>query len=98
MCRWLKKFRKGRDNMERIRWLGHAGFEIELTNKVVLIDPWLEGNPRAPMKAAGKGRKRCRCDQHRWNCGCEGNKDIDVPRFPFLHLRSTHRLHYKGRG
>jgi len=38
--------------MGKIRWLGHAGFEIELTNKVVLIDPWLDGNPKAPMRAA----------------------------------------------
>ncbi len=29
-----------------IRWLGHSGFSIR-DGKTVLIDPWLEGNPRA---------------------------------------------------
>ncbi len=30
----------------RIRWLGHSGFSIS-DGKTALIDPWLEGNPRA---------------------------------------------------
>lgn len=38
--------------MGKIRWLGHSGFEIELNNKTVLIDPWLSGNPKAAMKAS----------------------------------------------
>ena len=33
--------------MAKIRWLGHAGFEIELDGKIVLVDPWLGGNPKA---------------------------------------------------
>ena len=28
-----------------IIWLGHASFRIELEDQVVLIDPWLTGNP-----------------------------------------------------
>lgn len=28
-----------------IIWLGHAGFRIEIGDQVVLIDPWLYGNP-----------------------------------------------------
>jgi L-ascorbate metabolism protein UlaG (beta-lactamase superfamily) len=36
----------------RIRWLGHSGFEIELANKILLIDPWLTGNPLAAVKAS----------------------------------------------
>ena len=36
--------------MAKIRWLGHAGFEIELNEKVVLVDPWLGGNPKAACK------------------------------------------------
>lgn len=35
-------------NVVKIRWLGHSGFEIELLNKIVLVDPWLDGNPLAP--------------------------------------------------
>ena len=37
--------------MAEIRWLGHAAFEIEIAEKVLLIDPWLEGNPKACKKA-----------------------------------------------
>jgi len=36
--------------MVEIKWLGHAAFEMKIANKVLLIDPWLEGNPRARKK------------------------------------------------
>ena len=36
--------------MARIRWLGHAGFEINFEDKIVLVDPWLNGNPKAACK------------------------------------------------
>ncbi len=29
----------------RITWLGHSGFRIEIAGEVLLVDPWLEGNP-----------------------------------------------------
>ncbi len=29
----------------KITWLGHAGFRIETQGQVLLIDPWLRGNP-----------------------------------------------------
>ena len=29
----------------KITWLGHASFRIEAGNQVLLLDPWLEGNP-----------------------------------------------------
>lgn len=32
----------------RIIWLGHSGFRIEIENAVLLIDPWLTGNPMFP--------------------------------------------------
>ncbi|MEL7092864.1 MAG: metal-dependent hydrolase [Pseudomonadota bacterium] len=28
-----------------IIWLGHASFRIEIADQVLLVDPWLEGNP-----------------------------------------------------
>ncbi|MBX2856920.1 MAG: metal-dependent hydrolase [Rhodobacteraceae bacterium] len=28
-----------------VAWLGHAGFRIETGGQVILIDPWLRGNP-----------------------------------------------------
>jgi len=33
----------------RIRWLGHAAFQIETKEGVLYIDPWLE-NPMSPVK------------------------------------------------
>jgi len=29
----------------KITWLGHSGFRIETSGQVLLIDPWLRGNP-----------------------------------------------------
>ncbi|MCB5199516.1 L-ascorbate metabolism protein UlaG, beta-lactamase superfamily [Loktanella sp. DSM 29012] len=31
-----------------ITWLGHASFRIEIAEAVLLIDPWLNGNPSFP--------------------------------------------------
>ena len=36
----------------KITWLGHSGFRIEIEKAVLLIDPWLTGNPMFP-----KGRR-----------------------------------------
>lgn len=33
----------------KITWLGHAAFRIELADQVLLIDPWLSGNPSFPQ-------------------------------------------------
>jgi L-ascorbate metabolism protein UlaG (beta-lactamase superfamily) len=32
----------------KITWLGHSGFRIEIETAVLLIDPWLDGNPMFP--------------------------------------------------
>ena len=32
----------------KIIWLGHSGFRIEIGQAVLLIDPWLTGNPMFP--------------------------------------------------
>jgi L-ascorbate metabolism protein UlaG (beta-lactamase superfamily) len=29
----------------KITWLGHSGFRIEIAGEVLLVDPWLSGNP-----------------------------------------------------
>ena len=31
-----------------ITWLGHSGFRIEIEKAVLLVDPWLDGNPSCP--------------------------------------------------
>lgn len=42
--------------MATITWLGHASFLIQTaTNKMLVIDPWLEGNPKCPE------------EYHNWN-------------------------------
>ena len=32
----------------KITWLGHSGFRIEIGNQVLLVDPWMSGNPVFP--------------------------------------------------
>lgn len=32
----------------QITWLGHSGFRIEIEGAVILVDPWLTGNPMFP--------------------------------------------------
>lgn len=32
----------------KITWLGHSGFRIEIGDQVLLVDPWLIGNPMFP--------------------------------------------------
>lgn len=32
----------------KLTWLGHSGFRLEIENAVILIDPWLSGNPVFP--------------------------------------------------
>ena len=34
----------------KIIWLGHGSFRIEIDNRVMLIDPWLNGNPLFPAE------------------------------------------------
>jgi len=37
--------------MVRIRYLGHAGFEVEIAGKTLVFDPWIEGNPMCALKS-----------------------------------------------
>lgn len=42
----------------KIVWLGHSGFRIEIEDQILLVDPWLTGNPmfdeaRRPEAIAG---------------------------------------------
>lgn len=34
----------------KIIWLGHASFRIEIEDQVLLVDPWLQGNPSFPAE------------------------------------------------
>ncbi|MBZ0309161.1 MAG: MBL fold metallo-hydrolase, partial [Anaerolineae bacterium] len=35
----------------QLTWLAHSAFKLEINGKTVLIDPFLSGNPLAPVKA-----------------------------------------------
>lgn len=50
--------------MGTIRWMGHSAFEIQLMNRIVLIDPWLDGNPKAPVKASDITKADIVCVTH----------------------------------
>lgn len=32
----------------KLTWLGHSGFRMEIADQVLLVDPWLTGNPMFP--------------------------------------------------
>ncbi|MBP7240833.1 metal-dependent hydrolase [Amaricoccus sp.] len=34
----------------KLTWLGHSGFRIEIADQVLLVDPWLKGNPMFPAE------------------------------------------------
>lgn len=38
----------------KITWLGHASFRIEIGGQVLLLDPWLTGNPMFPASRRGE--------------------------------------------
>ncbi len=50
--------------MVNIRWLGHATFEIRLAGRIVFVDPWLDGNPKAPMKTSDVKKADVVCVTH----------------------------------
>ncbi|CAM3100793.1 metal-dependent hydrolase [Paracoccus nototheniae] len=35
----------------KLTWLGHSGFRLEIEGAVILIDPWMSGNPVFPEDA-----------------------------------------------
>lgn len=50
--------------MATIRWLSHAAFEIIHDKKIVLIDPYLTGNPLAPVRASEISKADIVCVTH----------------------------------
>ncbi|MCS7131382.1 MAG: metal-dependent hydrolase [Hadesarchaea archaeon] len=49
---------------DHIKWLGHSAFEISIDNKIMLIDPFLTGNPKATIKASEIQRVDIVCVTH----------------------------------
>jgi len=50
--------------MASIRWFGHSGFEIIADKKIILVDPFLTGNPKAAVKASDITRADIVCVTH----------------------------------
>lgn len=42
--------------MVKLTWYGHAAWQIDFQDAVVLIDPFLNGNPKAPVKPGDLGK------------------------------------------
>jgi L-ascorbate metabolism protein UlaG (beta-lactamase superfamily) len=40
-----------------LTWLGHSGFRLEIADAVILIDPWLTGNPMFPAERRAEALK-----------------------------------------
>jgi len=38
--------------MAKILWFGHAAVKIEMADTIILVDPWLDGNPASTAKAS----------------------------------------------
>ncbi len=38
------------DEMVRLRWLGHAGFELGIDGKCIVVDPFVSENPSSALK------------------------------------------------
>lgn len=41
----------------KLTWLGHSGFRLEIEQAVILIDPWLSGNPVFPGESRNEAIK-----------------------------------------
>lgn len=49
----------------RLTWYGHSNFKLETSSgKSLLIDPFFEGNPNAPVDAKSVGHVDCICLTH----------------------------------
>jgi L-ascorbate metabolism protein UlaG (beta-lactamase superfamily) len=50
--------------MVRVRWLGHAFFEFDFGRSVVLVDPFVTGNPKCPESIENITRADVVCVTH----------------------------------
>ncbi|MFH1821440.1 MAG: metal-dependent hydrolase [Methanobacteriota archaeon] len=50
--------------MGSIKWLSHSGFEIVHDKEIILIDPYLTGNPLAPLRASEISKADMVCVTH----------------------------------
>lgn len=82
-----------------ITWLGHSAFEVKLPGgEVVLLDPWMDGNPKYPT-----GHQLTRCDAMAISHG-HGDHSSGVvalsKQFPSAKIVCAHELsmYFDGKG
>lgn len=45
----------------KITWLGHSGFRIEIGTQILLVDPWITGNPSFPEGREADATQNATC-------------------------------------
>jgi L-ascorbate metabolism protein UlaG (beta-lactamase superfamily) len=59
----------------KITWLGHSGFRIEIGKEILLLDPWLNGNPSF--------------DRQRWHEAVDGATHVLLSHGHFDHAQDV---------
>lgn len=69
----------------KLTWLGHSSFRLEIADQILLIDPWLSGNPAFPEDRRDDAIKGATAillshghGDHASNC-VSISKDLDIP-------------------
>ena len=83
----------------KIIWLGHSGFRIEIGNQVLLLDPWMTGNPM--FNGSDRAAANCRGHPHFVNHGHGDHtgdtlaisKELDIPILGIYDLMSHWETH-----
>lgn len=74
----------------QITWLGHSGFRIEIEEAVLLVDPWLTGNPMFP---AGKEDQAVQGATHILLTHAHGDHAADAARLAMKLGIKVHCIH-----
>jgi L-ascorbate metabolism protein UlaG (beta-lactamase superfamily) len=48
----------------KVTWLGHASIRVDADGQVIFFDPWIEGNPRCPIKLKDVRQATAACVTH----------------------------------
>jgi len=51
-------------SMTKVTWLGHASIRVETGGQTIYFDPWIEKNPRCPIKLSDIRRADAVCVTH----------------------------------
>ena len=74
----------------QITWLGHSGFRIEIEEAVLLVDPWITGNPSFP---AGREDQAVQGATHLLLTHAHGDHAADAARLAMKLGIKVHCIH-----